>query len=365
MTESLKKDKSPYEKLAQHLNTIPNGFPETDDGSHIRLLEWIYDPDEAELASKLKLMGETIEKLAKRVRIPVDELLRRLDIMIAKGQVKVRHTKKGKTYASMPFVVGIYEEQVHRMDKEFAQLFENYLQKIEGDIIFSTTPTIHKVVPVNKVIKTELEIHPYNQAEGMIKSAKSWGIRDCICKKQKDLINEPCSYPISVCLVFSKRENAYEDSHQTETITMERSLEILKEAEEVGLVHSTMNVEEGHSYICNCCTCCCGVLRSVAEFNQPHAFVKSDYIMTVDVDACIGCGKCIERCQFDALELVDKKIQVKDTCVGCGVCALVCPKSALELEERNPKEIEKRSKNILWWMIKKAFSRRLNLLKVL
>ncbi len=88
-------------------------------------------------------------------------------------------------------------------------------------------------------------------------------------------------------------------------------------------------------------------------------------LFTVDVDECIGCGKCIERCQFNALELVDKKIQVKDTCIGCGVYAIVCPKSALALKERNQKETEKPPKNIIWWMIKRAFSRRINLLKIL
>ena len=365
MTESDEKTRLSYEKLSQTLHKIPNGFPEIEDGTHLRMLEWIFEPDEAELASRMKLSGETVKKMSRRLKIPVDELREKLEIMEEKGQILTRNTKKGKKYGIYPFVVGIYEDQLHRMDEEFAQLFEEYIQKSKGETLFTVKPAIQRIVPVNKVIKTELEIHPYNQSERMIKSARSWGIRECICKKQKGLIGEPCKYPTSVCLVFSKRVNAYKDSHQTETITMERSLEILQEAEEAGLVHSSMNIEEGHSYICNCCTCCCGVLRGLAEFGQPHAFVKSDYVMSVDIDACIGCEKCIDRCQFDALELVDKKIQVKDTCIGCGVCALVCPKSALALKERNSKEIEKPPKNIIWWMIKRAFSRRVNLLKVL
>ena len=60
------KRRDPYHKLSKVLNRIPNGFPMTKDGTHIRLLQWIFEPEEAELASKMKLSGETIEKISKR-----------------------------------------------------------------------------------------------------------------------------------------------------------------------------------------------------------------------------------------------------------------------------------------------------------
>ena len=364
MTKAVKKLVSPYEKLSKVLNTIPNGFPEVEDGTHLRVLEWIYEPEEAELASKLKVRAESAEKIAKRLKIPEDELATKLERMESKGQLRVSGSSEEKKYGLLPFVVGIYEEQIHRIDTEFAELFEDYIQKCQGRVLFSTKPAIQRIVPVNSVIKTELEIHPYNQAEQMIRSAKSWGIRDCICKKQQELIGDSCKYPDKVCLVFSKGENRYEGSHQTTTITMEESLQILKETEEAGLIHSSMNVGTGHSYICNCCTCCCGVLRGLVEWGQPQAFVKSDYIMHVEEEACIGCGKCVDRCQFNALELVNKKITINKKCIGCGVCALVCPEDALNLIDRKPKEIKKPPKNILTWMLKRAFSRKVNIFRI-
>ncbi|MHA1198413.1 MAG: ATP-binding protein [Candidatus Heimdallarchaeaceae archaeon] len=366
MTQAKKKTQNPYEKLTKVLNTIPNGFPEVEDGTHLRLLEWIYEPDEAELTSKMKLSGETVKKMSKRLKIPEDELAKKLEIMESKGQIRViKSSKRPTKYGLIPFVVGIYEEQIHRMKPEFAALFEEYVQKTKAAIIFSKKPAIQKVVPVKSVIKTELEIHPYSQAEEMIFNAKSWGIRDCICKVQKDMIDDPCDYPERVCMLFSRAENRYEGSHQTTPITQEDALQILNEAEEAGLIHTSMNVESGHTYICNCCTCCCGVLRGYIEWGQPHAFVKSDYVIDIDEDACIGCAKCIDRCQFGALSIVDKKCVADDKCVGCGVCALVCPKDALSLIDRNPKEIKKTPKNLLTWMLKRAFSRRVNIFKVL
>jgi len=365
LTEAVKKQKDSYEALAKALDNIPNGFPATEDGTHLKLLQWIYEPDEAELASKMKLSGETIEKLSKRLKIPEDELTSKLKTMKSKGQIYISSSRKGKKYGLFPFVIGIYEDQIHRMDEEFAQLFENYIQQIRGETLFSIKPPIQRVVPVNRVIKTELNVHPYGQAELMIKNSKSWGIRECICKKQKNLIGDDCDYPNKVCLVFSKRKNAYDGSNRTEPITMEDSLRILRETEEAGLIHTSMNVQKGHSYICNCCTCCCGILRGLTEWEQPLAFVNSDYIINVDRELCIGCGKCVKVCQMNALEVVDGISEVNDRCIGCGVCGINCPQSALELVFRKEKEIAKPPKNIIFWMIKRAISRRVNIFKVL
>ena len=366
MTKSIKRNGTPYEKLTEVFNTIPNGFPTVEDGTHLRVLEWIYDPDEAELTSKLKLSGETVEKMSKRLKIPEVELEERLEIMESKGQIRVSKSPDGeKIYGLLPFVIGVYEEQVHRMDPEFAKIFEDYIQKTKGEILFSKKPAIQRVIPVNKVIKTELEIHPYSKAEEMILNSKSWGIRDCICKMQQEMIGDPCKYPDKVCMVFSKRENRYEGSYQTTPITKEEALKILREAEEAGLIHTSMNVESGHNYICNCCTCCCGVLRGYVEWGQPHAFVKSDYVIKIDEDLCIGCGKCIDRCQFSVLSIVDNKCVANDNCIGCGVCALVCPTEALNLVDRKPNEVKKPPKNLIKWMLKRAFNRRTNILKIL
>ncbi|MHA1557674.1 MAG: hypothetical protein ACTSPM_12160 [Candidatus Heimdallarchaeota archaeon] len=81
MTESAEKTLSIYVKLSKTLNRIPNGFPEIEDGTHLRMLEWIFEPDEAELASKMKLSGETVEKMSKRLKIPVNELREKLEVM--------------------------------------------------------------------------------------------------------------------------------------------------------------------------------------------------------------------------------------------------------------------------------------------
>ncbi|MBY8998978.1 MAG: 4Fe-4S ferredoxin, partial [Candidatus Thorarchaeota archaeon] len=105
---------NPYEKLAKVLDTIPNGYPPADDGSHLRVLEWIFTQEEAELASQLKLSGETSDEVSIRLNRPSEELEKLLDVMHEKGQINSwMSTRLGaKKDGLMPFAVGIYEEQL-------------------------------------------------------------------------------------------------------------------------------------------------------------------------------------------------------------------------------------------------------------
>lgn len=49
-------------------------------------------------------------------------------------------------------------------------------------------------------------------------------------------------------------------------------------------------------------------------------------------DWCIGCGKCVERCQQHALKLVNEKATVDQSkCVMCGYCAATCPELCIKV----------------------------------
>ncbi|MHA1953242.1 MAG: ATP-binding protein [Candidatus Heimdallarchaeaceae archaeon] len=352
---------NPYEELARVLDTIPNAFPSVEDGTHLRILEWIFTPEEAELASKLKMIGETAEEIASRLNLDKEEVKERLEIMDSKGQIVTFFSEEGKKYALMEWIVGIYEEQLFRMDAEFAKLTDEYFKKAKHGGMMTSKPEIHRVIPVNKVIKTEIEVHPYEEVERFIDESKSWGIRDCICKVQQRLVGKECNHSETVCMLFTPFENSFVNDKNTKPITKEESFEILRQAEEAGLVHTTRNTQSSTFYICNCCTCCCGILRGLTEFDQPHAFAKANYVMNVDEELCIGCETCLERCQFEALEIIEDICHVNSRCVGCGVCALVCPEDALQLEKRKMNELENYPATTKEWNEQKAKARNIDL----
>jgi electron transport complex protein RnfB len=352
-----------YRRLAQRLDAIPNGFPSTESGAELRLLEKIFRPEEANLASVMRLTGETAATIASRAGVEPKEAYRTLKTMAREGLIVASKGEGELVFCLMPFVVGFYEEQLPRLDEELARLFEEYYRETAGGgALIKSAPPGHRIIPVEQSIAFEPEIFPYERASELLEGAKAWGVRDCICRVQQRLVGKGCDHPVEVCLLFAPIEGAFDHSHVTRAITKEEALRILRETEEAGLVHSTANYREGHFYICNCCTCCCGFLRAVAEFGVPTAIAHSDFRVVVGEEECVGCGECVERCQFGAL-LMPEDVCVVDyaRCVGCGQCTTVCPSDALRLERRPEGEIPPPPLNEGEWMARRAEERGLSL----
>ena len=363
-----------YRKLAQRLDAIPNGFPATESGVELQLLAKIFTPEEAALASVMRLTREPAADIAARADVDADTAYRTLKGMARKGQIRIKKGKGQLLFGLRPFVVGFYEEQLPRMDVEMATLFEQYLQETRGGSIVRDEPAVHRVIPVEEAIPFDLEIFPYERATELLENAKSWGVRDCICRVQQKLVGKGCDQPIENCLVFAPVESAFDHREVDRAITKEEALRILHETEEAGLVHSTGNYRDGHNYICNCCTCCCGILRSVAEFGVPTTAIRSDFHTVVDAEMCSGCGDCVERCQFEALSVPDDvpstgsgQCCVVDytRCVGCGLCAAVCPTESLYLERRPEGEVPLPPADIKEWMVQRAQGRGISISDVL
>ena len=355
-----------YRKLAQRLDAIPNGFPATESGVELRLLAKIFTAEEAALASVMRLTREPAADIAACAGVDPDTAYRTLKGMARKGQIRIKKGKGQFLFGLMPFAVGFYEEQLPRMDVELATLFEQYLQETGGAGIVRDAPAIHRVIPVGEAIPVDLEIFPYERATELLENAKSWAVRDCICRVQQKLVGKGCDRPVENCLAFAPVEGAFEHSEVDRALTKEEALRILHETEEDGLVHTTGNYRGGHSYICNCCTCCCGILRSVAEFGVPTTAVRSDFYTVVDAVGCSGCGDCLERCQFEALTVPDDVCVVDySRCVGCGLCATVCSTGTLHLERRPEGEVPSPPADIKEWMVQRAEGRGISISDVL
>ena len=76
-----------YKQLAEKLDRLPNGFPPSADGVELKILRKIFEPEEAEMALKLKPRPETVNAIAERLNAPVEEVGPLLDRMARKGQI--------------------------------------------------------------------------------------------------------------------------------------------------------------------------------------------------------------------------------------------------------------------------------------
>jgi electron transport complex protein RnfB len=327
-----------YRQLAEKLDQLPNGFPPAEDGSHFRLLEYLFTPGEASLAADLSPALETPAAIGARLKRPTAEIRPLLKEMARKGLINAGRAEGGLGYGLMPFVVGFYEMQAGRMDSKLAELAEEYFRSGFRKAL-TVQPPFHRVVPVRESVTTDLSIAPFETAAGIVEQASAWSVTDCVCRKQTALIGRPCPHPVESCMVLSSTPGAFHGRNGMRELTKQEALELLRNLAEAGLVHSVSNTREGNWYICNCCTCSCGLLRGMAEAGIASVMAHSGFVCRVDEAACSACGVCAERCPFGAIT-VDGTARVDSIrCAGCGVCTVECPSDALTLVRRGEGEI--------------------------
>ncbi|MDP2777192.1 MAG: hypothetical protein Q8O48_06090, partial [Anaerolineales bacterium] len=270
-----------YKQLAERLDALPNGFPSTDDGRELKLLAKIFRPEEAGLAAQLLPSLETVEEIAARTGRGVAELRDQLKGMSRRGLIEAGKKDGALGFKLMPFVVGIYEMQVGTMDAELARLFEDYFQVAFREML-TVKPQFHRVIPVYETVRNSMEVRPFESASEIVNAMGSWGVLDCICRKQKALIGEGCEHPLDVCMAMNPKPNAFDKNSVIRALTHDEAMGTLRRAAEAGLVHSVSNSTEGMYYICNCCTCSCGILRGMAELGIANVVARSAFVNQID-----------------------------------------------------------------------------------
>jgi len=350
-------DNAVFHKLAQVLDTLPNGFPATDSGIEIKLLKKVFRPKDAELFCDLRLNWETSQQIAERTGRSLEGLEDHLNEMQQRGQIWGVDVGGVKIFKMLPWVFGIYEFQLHHMDRELAEMSEEYA-KIFGDQFFKNKPQLMQVIPIESEIQATHEALSYEKVSSIIESGKSFMVQDCICKKEQGLIDRPCDRPLEVCMGIAPIEGVFDNLKYGRKLSKQDAYDLIQKCEEDALVHLTWNVEGGHFFICNCCGCCCGILRSMNEWGVYDA-VNSYYLAEIDPQACAACGTCAdERCQVNAIEENgDAYHVIKEKCIGCGLCISTCPSEAIQLVRKQPEEIVMPPKDEMDWYEKRGNTR--------
>ncbi len=353
-----------YRRLAKRLNEMPNGYPETESGVELKILEKIFSPEDAETALLLSPLPETAEAIAERLVKPLSEMRDTLDDMAKRGQIGSFKLFGQQMYMQIPFVPGIYDFQLYRMDREFIELYDEYESTLTR-AMGSHKPAVARVVPINDVIDARSRVQLYEDVRQIVEKSNSFLLVDCICRRERALLGHGCDHTVKACIYVSREKNAYDYfSIGGEVISKEEALKVLKSSEEEGLVHMTYyNVQKGHNVICNCCTCCCHSFRGAINFGAPHMFEKSNFTAMIDTESCTTCGVCAEeRCPVEAIAINGGSYAVmEDKCIGCGLCAVTCPADSISLVERDEAERKEPPKNFIEWNISRAESRGIEL----
>lgn len=199
-----------------------------------------------------------------------------------------------------------------------------------------------QLIAVQKPVDATLpeKMLPYSRARDIVLEAgDDVALMECPCRASK----EKHCLPLDVCIVVGKVMVDFivtHHKHKARRVTSDEALEVIRQSQRRGhAAHAFFKdaVLNRFYTICNCCSCCCAAIES-HRCGTP-TLASSGLVARTHSEKCTGCGLCLRRCPFGAIQMQhspetkEAKAVVNETaCMGCGVCTFNCPSLALTLE---------------------------------
>ena len=323
-----------YEKLRERLDDLATGYPTTNTGVENRILRRLFTEEEAEFFLQLSPLLVTPEEVAKRLDRDPEETADLMEGMAKKGLLFRQRKDQTVRYGAVPYVVGIFEFQVNSLDRELALDMNEYFETAFGKTIQSFKTPVMRTIPINHEMAVKWPVAPYEDVLEILHNQKTIAIAPCICRTWMGLADKGCDKPLETCFMFGSHAHYYVENGMGRYISKEEAHEIAKRNEEVGLVMQPFNSQKAGG-MCSCCGDCCGMLRSLKKQPVPASAVQSNYFAEVDAEECAACEICLDRCQMEAISIVDDIAVINlDRCIGCGLCVTTCSTDALRLVKK-------------------------------
>src|SRR4030043_274538 len=266
-----------YERLRERLDMFPQGFPKTESGVDLEVLQHLFTPDEAELMLNLRPYPEKLSAIADRAGKDETELGETLYDMSRRGLIlRYRAPDEEIYYFLIPWVIGIYEFQLNNLTPESIELYERFYQEGMIPLWRDRKTGGFRVIPVEKEIQGGSEIQPYEQVSQIIDSNTKFAVADCLCRKESRMVGKGCDKLLEACMSFGPAADFYIENGLGREITKEEAKKKLQKDEEAGFIHFSSNHASNKIFICNCCGCCCKALASITKYDSPGFIVRSN-----------------------------------------------------------------------------------------
>jgi NAD-dependent dihydropyrimidine dehydrogenase PreA subunit len=343
----------PYDRLQERLDRMPTGAP--DSPTLRRILALLFSPEEAELAAELPSLV-SVARLSDRLGRDGAALDATLTSMAARGLVFDLEHRGERWVALAPVVIGFFEFTFMRVRDdapmgELAALFHEYLftdpEHSFAHAVFQGSVQIGRSLVREEALPQDVttEVLDWERATSVVAGARTVAVASCPCRAHAQLLGLGCDAPIRTCLSFDGAAEALVRADLAEVISNDEGLAILTEAKAAGLAQTADNVQQGITYLCNCCGCCCGMMQAIRTAGIHDAIVPSNWVAAADLDECRGClHGCVDACPAQAIARVDSEGQGRrkywaivdpDRCLGCGVCVDACRFGVRHMDPRD------------------------------
>jgi len=334
------------------------GFPGSD---RLRaILMMLMTPDQARMASSLPgSAADTAEKTGAHE----DEVRRGLDDLCLKGVVFPKGDfAKPDSYRLARNIMQLHDasqatgELDPVTDREFFRRWHDFclaeMYPAMVKVYQSMGGPPGRVVPAFKSIQDQPEVLPHENYHELLRAQEVIALVPCSCRLRTTAVKEQCASHAEtddwVCLQFGRGADYAIDRGSGRRISTQEAIDLCDTIEDHGLIHMWANHAgtTGVNTSCNCCRDCCMnyVSADITETSIGIQWQKSRYeAYNEDPDLCTGCEDCVDRCPFDAIEMVEADDGTSEVasvssepCFGCGVCVVGCPSEALQMKVVRP-----------------------------
>lgn len=286
-----------------------------------RILEPVVTEEMAEVALCMKIRKKsTAEELAPLCGKSIEETEKLLWDLAVAGVCFVNKIDGVDNYWFDTWVPGIMEMMVNNIENvnkypQIAEAFEAY-GRVRGPKTTGAFPVgvgLMRVIPIEQAIDGETRKASYEEVSKYLNENDIFTVSDCSCRTARKVMGEGCGHLAEdMCIQMGHAAEYYIRTGRGRQITREEAFEIIKRAEENGLMHQIPNLDgSGKTHaICNCCGCSCLSLRTAEMFKNVD-MVRSNYVSQVDKEKCVACGECVVNCPVNALKLGQKLCSVK------------------------------------------------------
>jgi ferredoxin len=336
-----------YRLLQQHLDQQPVGFPATWSRADLRFLRRMFTTEEAMVALHLSYQPTPTDAIIERTspEYSAEQTGELLNSMFRKGSVGWKEKGGVDHWYVLPMVVGMFEAQDGEPTPDFLADADAYMKTLGyGASLLAVSPPQMRTIPINQSIPVEHNVATYDQIRTLVEESRGpFVVLKCICRQRMALKRKPCKQTsrLETCLGFRDMAAMILRRGHGREVTHDEVLAILRQNEDDGLVLQPANAQHPE-FVCSCCGCCCGMLSMQKSLPHPVDFWTSNFRAEVDSAVCSHCGKCVFRCQVNAVTLPRAKGPARinsSRCIGCGLCVSTCPSQAVHLSKRVPETI--------------------------